>query len=156
MRILRGRFLGSRASIINDLFFNFQTPHLVNLNEDATLSECLLYYIKEGVTRVGSPEANIPQDIQLVGSHILEDHCTFENNNGIVKLVPRPGATCFVNGRKIEQEITLKTGSRVILGKNHVFRFNHPEQARELQESQGVMSPTSNAEVSHTVLCLLF
>ena len=43
----------------------------MNLNEDATLSECLLYYIKEGITRVGSPEANIPQDIQLVGSHIL-------------------------------------------------------------------------------------
>ena len=64
------------------LTFNFQTPHLVNLNEDATLSECLLYYIKEGVTRVGSPEANIPQDIQLVGHYILEDHCTFENNNG--------------------------------------------------------------------------
>ena len=28
-----------------------KTPHLVNLNEDATLSECLLYYIKEGLTR---------------------------------------------------------------------------------------------------------
>ena len=39
----------------------FQTPHLVNLNEDATLSECLLYYIKEGITKVGSPDANNPQ-----------------------------------------------------------------------------------------------
>lgn len=28
-----------------------QTPHLVNLNEDPLMSECLLYYIKEGVTR---------------------------------------------------------------------------------------------------------
>ena len=65
-----------------------QTPHLVNLNEDATLSECLLYYIKEGVTRIGSPEANIPQDIQLVGAHILSEHCVFENSEGIVKLVP--------------------------------------------------------------------
>ncbi|XP_042569872.1 kinesin-like protein KIF1C [Cyprinus carpio] len=27
------------------------TPHLVNLNEDPLMSECLLYYIKEGVTR---------------------------------------------------------------------------------------------------------
>ena len=42
-------------------FFLLKTPHLVNLNEDATLSECLLYYIKEGLTRIGSPEANIPQ-----------------------------------------------------------------------------------------------
>lgn len=30
---------------------SFQTPHLVNLNEDPLMSECLLYYIKEGVTR---------------------------------------------------------------------------------------------------------
>ena len=63
----------------------------MNLNEDATLSECLLYYIKEGVTRIGSPEANIPQDIQLVGAHILSEHCVFENSEGIVKLVPLVG-----------------------------------------------------------------
>ena len=31
--------------------FFFQTPHLVNLNEDPAMSECLLYYIKEGTTR---------------------------------------------------------------------------------------------------------
>ena len=29
----------------------FQLPHLVNLNEDPLMSECLLYYLKEGVTR---------------------------------------------------------------------------------------------------------
>lgn len=29
----------------------FQTPHLVNLNEDPLMSECLLYYIKDGTTR---------------------------------------------------------------------------------------------------------
>ena len=40
----------------------------------------------------------------------------------------KPGAICFVNGRKIDNPVILKTGSRVILGKNHVFRFNHPDQ----------------------------
>lgn len=29
-----------------------QTPHLVNLNEDPLMSECLLYYIKDGITRL--------------------------------------------------------------------------------------------------------
>ena len=28
-----------------------QRPHLVNLNEDPLMSECLLYYIKDGITR---------------------------------------------------------------------------------------------------------
>ena len=73
-----------------------KTPHLVNLNPDSSLSECLLYYLKVpiskqsrnqqyfqvGITRIGSPEANIPQDIQLVGSHIINEHCIFENNDG--------------------------------------------------------------------------
>ena len=31
---------------------------------------------------MGSPEANIPQDIQLVGSHISNEHCVFENIEG--------------------------------------------------------------------------
>lgn len=123
-----------------------KTPHLVNLNEDATLSECLLYYIKEGVTRIGSPEANIPQDVQLVGSHILKEHCIFENSEGEVKLIPQGGATCFVNGRKIESAVVLKTGSRVILGKNHVFRFNHPEQAREQKMDGKKEEPSGETE----------
>ena len=28
-----------------------KTPHIVNLNEDPLMSECLLYYIKDGITR---------------------------------------------------------------------------------------------------------
>lgn len=32
-------------------FLHPQTPHLVNLNEDPLMSECLLYHIKDGITR---------------------------------------------------------------------------------------------------------
>ena len=35
----------------NPTFSLTQTPHLVNLNEDPLMSECLLYHIKDGVTR---------------------------------------------------------------------------------------------------------
>ena len=113
-----------------------QTPHLVNLNEDPFMSECLLYYIKDGITRVGSTEANIPQDIQLCGPYILNEHCLFENCGGVVTLAPAPGALCYVNGRAIMEPVILRTGSRVILGKHHVFRFNHPGQPRERRESK--------------------
>lgn len=111
-----------------------KTPHLVNLNEDPNLSECLLYYIKDGITRLGTSEANLPQDIQLSGSHILKEHCTFENRDGIVKLIPHKDALVYYNGRKLIEPEVLSTGSRVILGKNHVFRFTHPEQAREKRD----------------------
>ncbi|XP_026829611.1 kinesin-like protein unc-104 isoform X10 [Ooceraea biroi] len=108
-----------------------KTPHLVNLNEDPLMSECLIYYIKDGFTRIGSAEANIPQDVQLCGPHILSEHCVFENHEGIITLIPKKGALIYVNGREVTEPLVLTTGSRVILGKSHVFRFNHPDQVRE-------------------------
>uniref|UniRef100_A0A671RJ93 Kinesin-like protein n=1 Tax=Sinocyclocheilus anshuiensis TaxID=1608454 RepID=A0A671RJ93_9TELE len=76
-----------------------RTPHLVNLNEDPLMSECLIYYIKDGVTR-SCKHFDSPLSCDCVGN-------------------------------------------RIVMGKNHVFRFNHPEQARlerersATQEQQG-------------------
>ncbi|XP_038222793.1 kinesin-like protein unc-104 isoform X5 [Zerene cesonia] len=123
-----------------------KTPHLVNLNEDPNLSECLIYYIKDGVTRVGTAEANVPQDIQLSGSHIVSEHCIFENTDGVICLIPHRGALVYVNGREVNEPIILKTGSRVILGKNHVFRFTHPGQPRE-EPLNKLITDTTDTEV---------
>ncbi|XP_054088957.1 kinesin-like protein unc-104 isoform X1 [Zeugodacus cucurbitae] len=128
-----------------------KTPHLVNLNEDPNLSECLLYYIKDGITRLGTHEANVPQDIQLSGSHILKEHCTFENRSSTVTLIPHKDALVYLNGRKLVEPEVLKTGSRVILGKNHVFRFTNPEQARELRDK--ITENTENENENETEKC---
>ncbi|XP_029689211.1 kinesin-like protein KIF1B isoform X1 [Takifugu rubripes] len=116
-----------------------KTPHLVNLNEDPLMSECLLYYIKDGITRVGQADAERRQDIVLSGAHIREEHCIFRserNANGdvVVLLVPCEGSETYVNGKRVEDAIQLRSGNRIIMGKNHVFRFNHPEQARAERE----------------------
>ncbi|XP_056129822.1 kinesin-like protein KIF1B isoform X2 [Lampris incognitus] len=116
-----------------------KTPHLVNLNEDPLMSECLLYYIKDGITRVGQADAERRQDIVLSGAHIKEEHCIFRserNANGdvIVLLVPCEGSETYVNGKRVEDAVQLRSGNRIIMGKNHVFRFNHPEQARAERE----------------------
>ncbi|XP_064028384.1 kinesin-like protein KIF1B isoform X8 [Pogoniulus pusillus] len=116
-----------------------KTPHLVNLNEDPLMSECLLYYIKDGITRVGQADAERRQDIVLSGAHIKEEHCIFRserNNNGdvIVTLEPCELSETYVNGKRVVQPVQLRSGNRIIMGKNHVFRFNHPEQARAERE----------------------
>ncbi|KRT82690.1 Kinesin, partial [Oryctes borbonicus] len=126
-----------------------KTPHLVNLNEDPFMSECLIYYIKDGLTRIGSAEANIPQDVQLCGSHIKSEHCIFENKEGVITLIPMNGALTYVNGREVQDPIVLKTGSRVILGKNHVFRFNNPNEIREKMEKS--TSDMSSSEASNDI-----
>ncbi|KAM4571756.1 kinesin-like protein KIF1B isoform 11-T11 [Fundulus diaphanus] len=125
-----------------------KTPHLVNLNEDPLMSECLLYYIKDGITRVGQADAERRQDIVLSGAHIKEEHCIFRserNANGdvIVMLVPCEGSETYVNGKRVEDAIQLRSGNRIIMGKNHVFRFNHPEQARAEREK----TPTAETPV---------
>lgn len=112
------------------------------------MSECLLYYIKDGITRVGSTEASIPQDIQLCGPHILHEHCIFENREGIVLLAPAPEALCYVNGRAVTEPVLLRTGNRVILGKHHVFRFNHPGQPRESGKSSAPVKSPAETPVS--------
>ncbi|XP_073810225.1 kinesin-like protein KIF1A isoform X29 [Danio rerio] len=112
-----------------------KTPHLVNLNEDPLMSECLLYYIKDGITRVGREDASSRQDIVLSGHFIKEEHCTFTSTTGpmgeAVILEPCEGAETYVNGKRVTEPTVLKSGNRIILGKSHVFRFNHPEQARQ-------------------------
>uniref|UniRef100_A0A8C9VDK7 plus-end-directed kinesin ATPase n=1 Tax=Scleropages formosus TaxID=113540 RepID=A0A8C9VDK7_SCLFO len=116
-----------------------KTPHLVNLNEDPLMSECLLYYIKDGITRVGREDASSRQDIVLSGHFIKDEHCTFTSTAGAtgevtVILEPCEGAETYVNGKRVTEPTVLRSGNRIILGKSHVFRFNHPEQARQERE----------------------
>ena len=122
-------------------------PHLVNLSDDPLLEGCLVYNLKPGTTTVGSKLLSPPSsptsadsvphhspDITLNGSKILPDHCTFENVDGIVTVVPKDGAAIMVNGIRIEAPKRLRSGYRVILGDFHIFRFNHPQEAREERE----------------------
>ncbi|KAM4556858.1 kinesin-like protein KIF1A isoform 5-T5 [Fundulus diaphanus] len=112
-----------------------KTPHLVNLNEDPLMSECLLYYIKDGITKVGRENAKTRQDIVLSGHFIEDEHCTFSSTTGpqgegCVILEPCEGAETYVNGKRVASPTVLRSGNRIIMGKSHVFRFNDPEQAR--------------------------
>ncbi|UJR32870.1 hypothetical protein I4U23_020331 [Adineta vaga] len=116
------------------IFSPKNSPHLVNLNEDPLMSECLMYFIKDGTTRVGRPDAPIHQDICLSGSHIESEHCIITNSQNIVHLKPCSQTTmCYVNGKRVDFDtpVELTSGSRVIFGKSHVFRFLNPEQARK-------------------------
>uniref|UniRef100_A0A8C7FMQ3 Kinesin family member 1B n=1 Tax=Oncorhynchus kisutch TaxID=8019 RepID=A0A8C7FMQ3_ONCKI len=94
-----------------------KTPHLVNLNEDPLMSECLLYYIKDGITRL------------------------------VVLMVPCEGSETYVNGKRVGASVQLRSGNRIIMGKNHVFRFNHPEQARAEKEEKEKETPTAETPV---------
>ncbi|KAJ3576075.1 hypothetical protein NPX13_g3819 [Xylaria arbuscula] len=108
-------------------------PHLVNLSDDPLLAECLVYNLKPGKTTVGNVDSNAEHqaNIRLNGTRILHDHCTFDNAmDGIVTITPGEGASIMVNGRRITETTRLHSGYRVILGDFHIFRFNHPMEAK--------------------------
>ncbi|KAG0055319.1 kinesin-like protein Klp8 [Gryganskiella cystojenkinii] len=128
-------------------------PHLVNLNEDPLMSECLVYQLKPGKTLVGKLESSLPADIRLSGANIHDAHCYFENNNSSVTLYPGKSSMTMVNGLRISKPKKLRSGFRVILGDYHVFRFNHPEEVRrerDLQQQQQQGTPASSMVSSPT------
>ncbi|KAG9970311.1 kinesin family protein, partial [Aureobasidium melanogenum] len=112
-------------------------PHLVNLSDDPLLAECLVYNLKPGTTTVGNVETAKTAEIRLNGSKILHEHCTFENEDDVVTVVPRDNAAVMVNGQRVEQPKRLRSGYRIILGDFHIFRFNHPQEARAERAEEG-------------------
>ena len=115
-------------------------PHLVNLSDDPLLAECLVYNIKPGSTTVGNVEdPSAETEIRLNGSKILKEHCTLENADGFVNIVPKDGAAIMVNGLRIDKPQRLRSGNRIILGDFHIFRFNHPQEARAERKEQSLL-----------------
>lgn len=114
-------------------------PHLVNLSDDPLLAECLVYNIKPGTTTVGHMDQGNNVEIRLNGSKILSKHCTFENADNVVTIVPTEGAAVMVNGMRIDKPKRLKSGFRIILGDFHIFRFNHPQEARAERVEQSLL-----------------
>ncbi|KAL8342351.1 hypothetical protein RB598_003980 [Gaeumannomyces tritici] len=123
-------------------------PHLVNLSDDPLLAECLVYNLKPGTTMVGNVESNAEHqaNIRLNGSGILHEHCTFENAaDGTVTLVPKEGAAVMVNGKRITEPKQLHSGYRIILGDFHIFRFNHPMEAKAERAEQSLLRQSITA-----------
>lgn len=116
-------------------------PHLVNLSDDPLLAECLVYNLKPGTTTVGNVDTNhaSTSEIRLNGTRILHEHCTFENLDGMVTVVPKEGAAVMVNGKRIAEPKRLRSGYRIILGDFHIFRFNHPQEARAERAEQSLL-----------------
>ncbi|CAO3647642.1 unnamed protein product [Mucor hiemalis] len=123
-----------------------KTIHLINLNEDPLMTECLMYQIKSGITRVGKLGSKVAADIRLSGDEILDEHCYFENvidtedggENGTVTIHPGKESVTLVNGMKIIQPKVLHSGYRIIFGSglHHLFRFNNPDEVRRERELQ--------------------
>lgn len=62
-------------------------------------------------------------------------------------ITPLDNSLVYLNGKAITERTQLRTGNRVILGRNYVFRFNHPEQAAKIRQ-EGMAKSTSSDVMS--------
>lgn len=146
----------SSLGLVPSSMVDANLPNLVNLNEDPLLSGSLIYYLRRGETRVGQMPKHSPGHsasstpmssprygtILLGGLGVANDHCSLIYEGGEVWLHPRTeAAPTFVNGIRLTAARKLTHGCRVIIGANHIFRFNYPEGA--LRRNDGDLSPTS-------------
>lgn len=118
-----------------------KTPYLVNLSEDPQLSECLIYNLRDGLTRCGTT-GDAECEIKL---GITPDvACTFTNNAQAVFVEPAAGASIMVNGHLISSATPLYNGFRIVIGSDvrHVFRFNDPRPSRLRPPEPLARSPT--------------
>ncbi|XP_024288175.2 uncharacterized protein LOC112258191 isoform X2 [Oncorhynchus tshawytscha] len=125
-------------------------PHLIGIDDDLLSTGIILYHLKEGRTLVGRDEASSNPDIVLHGAGLLEEHCVFENRDGVVTLIPQTGALCSVNRLEMTQPCQLTQGAVIQLGRGTIFRFNHPKEAAHLREQRksGLLSSLSLTDFS--------
>ncbi|KAH0839542.1 hypothetical protein J3R83DRAFT_428 [Lanmaoa asiatica] len=102
---------------------------------DPLMSECLIYQLKLGRTMVGRLDSEKPAAIRLSGDNISEEHCAFENVDGKVTLHAMPDSVTFLNGKQITPgQVSITIVFKEVVGDNHVFRFNNPEEVRKQRD----------------------
>jgi len=122
------------------VFSNKTSPHLVNLNEDPLMDECLLYYIPvEKSTALGSDPENEIVLNDPIASTIQPYHAVFTCEDvpdkfPVVRVKAVKG-NIYVNGREVITDSELSTGDRLLVGDQHLFRFTNPLQAKYLRNN---------------------
>eukprot|EP00116_Pleurobrachia_bachei_P010598 sb/3470860/ len=74
-----------------------------------------------------------PSSLSSNNDHLLSSQVTVE---------PTPSARVFVNGTAVAGKIRITTGARIVLGTQHVFRYNNPMEAAKLREQRST-TPTA-------------
>jgi len=138
------------------------TPSLRNLNQDAQMSDALVYYLQGGDTSIttNQDEDLSPQAIVLGGGGMVARHGVVQyNKGGATPLVYIKGnGAAFINGKILESESApLKHNDRLILGNAEAFRVvdpNDPNASSNKQLIDWDLAQTELAEALGTAVDL--
>ena len=110
------------------------TPYLLNISDDPTLSGCLVYYLKNKSNIIGSKTETC--DIVLKGLGIFDEHCKIEIESlEKVKLVPSGRARTLVNGNFLAGSTYLKSNKRIVFGNGNAWKIIIPKIHNEKEDT---------------------
>ncbi len=130
---------------------------LINLNEDPSLSEKLIYLLKSSDAKLNSSIESIETlvgsdknlvNIHLTGPLIAQVHSKIwkkhDDNNYYIQHTDKNYVT-YLNGEVVEQgkEMKLSHGDRIIFGGSHFFRFNNPANNKQHQQQTSINTTNS-------------
>ena len=111
------------------------------------MSECLIYFFPPGETRIGRKDAEKTPDIVLSGLNIEREHALVVHDEASrrVTIEAIGVAQVFVNGNPVDagSPVELHQSNRVIMGNNHIFRFNHPHEATQVMTARAARGGSS-------------
>merc|ERR1719262_2053167 len=141
--------MGLSGDEIDEVFgIEKDTPYMLNMSDDPSLTGCLMYFLKPGITTtIGSGAEN---GIVLKGLGIPDHLCQIENVDQktvtiSVPLVPPdvgvgPRGRVCVNGclLQAEQARQLRHSDKLFFGRAYAMRIVIPANARLLGTSEGM------------------
>ena len=138
-RIMEDRALEVQEAGKSGMTITSEQPHLVSLNLDDPLATGItLYYIQHGMTLLGKAgtvnDMGSGPDICLNGDDACAMHAEITNEDDEhVELIPGEDSLCMVNGETVIEPTEIFQGNTIVLGRQNIFRFNHPKHASRLR-----------------------
>ena len=123
----------SMDELREELKVDENSPYIMNISDDPTLSGWLVFYLKNGVSNIGSNKKK--SDITIKGLGIFEEHWKIEvENYEKVKITPIEKVRTLVNGNILEKARSLKSSDRLVFGHGNSWKIIIPKLQSESTE----------------------
>lgn len=104
-------------------------------------------YLAGDLTIGSSPACGIV----LNGTGVLPVHCTvYRNETDEFLLVPEPEGRTLVDGNRVTEEVNLRQGAMLTVGKANYMRFNNPAEAELIRSTMGSNDRISMPQLDFT------
>ena len=125
----------SMDEIREELKIDSDTPYILNISDDPSLTGCLVFYLNKGVSKLGTNSSK--SAIIIKGLGIFEEHCKIEvESYEVVKITPTGKGRTLVNGNFLDKTRILKSNDRLVFGHGNSWKIIIPKLQTQTAKSE--------------------